>query len=222
MYEIISFVLGVLGILSLVVYLIHWKFYSPHLLFRVAGEQRGEPIKVNPIGQVPFATFTKSSKKIRVLGLWIYFNPDDVDLFKTRGAKKEMTVDRQFPMSISFGEEKDVVKGTLQANYFKYQAKGNKFIVKFDGLSEINSTELPFLLDMFSPRKVRSTRTVTFEVDKNVVMDLKTHGLLLLPGEAMQTVGVQSQEGVWAVGDKEGTVIEVMELVEDDKDIFDQ
>jgi len=222
MYEIISFVLGVLGISSLVVYLIRWKFYSPHLLFRVAGEQLGEPIKVNPIGQVPFATFTKSSKKIRVLGLWIYFNPDDVDLFKTRGAKKEMTVDRQFPMSIAFGEEKDVVKGTLQANYFKYQAKGNKFIVKFDGLSEINSTELPFLLDMFSPRKVRSTRTVTFEVDNNVVTDLKTHGLPLLPGEAMQTVGVQSQEGIWAVSDKEGTVIEVMELVEDDKDIFDQ
>ena len=222
MYEIISFVLGVLGISSLVVYLIHWKFYSPHLLFRVAGEQQGEPIKVNPIGQVPFATFTKSSKKIRVLGLWIYFNPDDVDLFKTRGAKKEMTVDRQFPMSIAFGEEKDVVKGTLQANYFKYQAKGNKFIVKFDGLSEINSTELPFLLDMFSPRKVRSTRTVTFEVDNNVVTDLKTHGLPLLPGEAMQTVGVQAQEGIWAVSDKEGTVIEVMELVEDDKDIFDQ
>jgi hypothetical protein len=222
MYDIISLFLGFLGISSLVVYLIHWKFYSPRLLFRVAGEQWGEPIKVNPIGQVLFATFTKSSKKIRVLGLWIHFHPDEVDLFKTRGAKKEMTVDRQFPMSIEFGEEKDVVKGTLQVNYFNYQAKGNKFIVKFDSLSEINPTELPFLLDMFPPRKVRSTKIVTFKVDNNVVTDLKTHGLFLLPGEAMQMIGIQSQEGMWAVSEKEGTVIEVRELIEDDKNILDQ
>jgi hypothetical protein len=221
MYEIISLVLGVLGgvlgILSLTVYLIRWKFYSPRLLFRVSGEQMGEPIKVNPVGHVGFATFTKSTKKIRVLGLWINFHPNEVDLFKTRGIEKKMTVDREFPMSIAFGEEKEVVKGTLQANYFNYQAKGNKFTVKFDILSEINPTELPFLIDMFPPRKVRSMRTVTFEVDKNVVMDLKTHGLTLLPGEAMQTVGVQSQEGVWAVSDKEGAVLNVMEIVEDDK-----
>jgi hypothetical protein len=217
MYETISLVLGTLSILSLIVYLIHWKFYSPRLLFRVSGEQLGEPIKVNPVGQVGFASFTKSAKKIRVLGLWIHFHPKEVDLFKTRGTEKKMTVDRQFPMSIVFGEEKEVVKGTLQVNYFNYQAKGNKFTVKFDILSEINSTELPFLLDMIPSRKVRSTRTVTFEVDKNVVMDLKTHGLLLLPGEAMQTVGVQSQEGVWAVSDKEGAVLSTMEIVENNK-----
>lgn len=217
MYETISFVLGALGILSLIVYLIHWKFYSPRLLFRVSGEQLGEPIKVNPVGQVKFAAFTKSTKKTQVLGLWIHFHPHEVDLFKTRGTKNEMTVDRQFPLSIAFGEEKEVVKGTLQANYFNYQAKGNKFTVKFDVLSEINPTELPFLLDMFPPRKVRSTRIVTFEVEKNVVLDLKTHGLTLLPGEAIQMKGVQSQEGVWAVSDKEGAVLSITEIVEDNK-----
>ncbi|GAB6284328.1 MAG: hypothetical protein STSR0009_05270 [Methanoregula sp.] len=176
----------------------------------------GEPIKVNPVGQVGFATFTKSVKNIRVLGLWIHFHPDEVDLFKTRGVKKEMTIDTQFPMFIAFGEEKEVRKGTLQGNYFNYQAKNNKFTVKFEVHSEINPNELPFLIDMFPPRKVRSTRIVTFKVENDVVIDLKTHGLTLLPGETMQMKGVQSQEGMRAVSDKEGTVLNVIELVEDD------
>jgi len=176
----------------------------------------GNPIKVTPVGQVGFAIFTKSTKRTRILGLWIHFHPDEVDLFKTRGVKKEMTIDTQFPMSIAFGEEKEVVKGTLQSNYFNYEAKGNKFTVKFDVLSEIDSTELPFLIEMFSSRKVRSTRIVTFEVDNDVIMDLKTHGLTLLPGESMQMKGMQSQEGMQAVSDKEGAVIKVMELIEDD------
>jgi hypothetical protein len=217
MYEIISLILGLFGILSLILYLILWKFFSPRVLFRVAGEQSGEPIKVNPIGQKIFATFTKSTKKTRVLGLWIYFHPNEVDLFETSGVEKGFSVDRQFPMSISFGEEKEIVRGTLQANYFHYRTKGRKFTLKFDVLSEIDSTELPFLLDMFPPRKVRSTRTVTFEVDNNVVPDLKTHGLLLLPGEAMQVVGVQSQQGVSAVSDKEGALLDVWELIENSK-----
>jgi len=216
MYEIIFLILGVLGIISLIVYFIRWKFYSPYLLFRVGGEQMGNPIKVTPVGQVGFAIFTKSTKRTRILGLWIHFHPDEVDLFKTRGVKKEMTIDTQFPMSIAFGEEKEVVKGTLQSNYFNYEAKGNKFTVKFDVLSEIDSTELPFLIEMFSSRKVRSTRIVTFEVDNDVIMDLKTHGLTLLPGESMQMKGMQSQEGMQAVSDKEGAVIKVMELIEDD------
>ncbi len=216
MYEIIFLVLSVLGILPMIVYLIHWKFYSPHLLFRVGGEQIGEPIKVTPVGQIGFAIFTKSREKIRILGLWIRFHPDEVDLFKTRGIEKGMTIDTQFPMSIAFGEEKEVVKGSLQANYFDYQAKSNKFSLEFVVLSEINPTELPFPIDMFPPRKVRSTRIVTFEVKNDLVTDLKTHGLTLLPGEAMQIKGVQSQEGMQAVSDKEGAVIKVMELVEHD------
>jgi hypothetical protein len=216
MFETISLVLGVLGCLSLIVYLIHWRFYSPHLLFRIAGEQMDEPIKVNTFGKVGFATFTKSTKKVRVLGVWLHFHPNDVDLLKTPSVRKGMTVDSQFPMSIEFEEEKEVVKGTLQYNYFYYQAKRNKFTLKFDVCSEINPTELPFLIDMFPPRKVRSTRTITFEVDNDVIMDLKTHGLTLLPGEAMQTKGVQAQEGVQGVSDKEGGAISVMELVEND------
>nr|WP_321349987.1 hypothetical protein [uncultured Methanoregula sp.] len=175
----------------------------------------GEPIRVNSVGKVLFATFTRSAKNIRVIGLWIRFHPDEVDLFKTLGVKNEMTIDEQFPMSIAFEGEKEVRIGTLQGNYFNYQAKSNEFTVKFESHSEMNPIELPFLLDMFPPRRVRSTRIVTFKIENDIVIDLKTHGLTLLPGEAVQTKGVQAQEAIWAVSDKEGGEIEVMELLEE-------
>ena len=218
MIEALSIILGLLGAISIIAYLISYWFYSPRIEFRVGGEQSGEPIRVISAEQISFAVFTKSSKTTRIIGEWIHFHPDEVDLFKTMGVKKEMGIDRRFPMSISFPEEKNVTKGVLQANYFNYQARSKEFTIKFDVLSEIDPVELPFFLDMFLPRKVRSQRIVTFKVDNDVVVDLKTHGLAFLPGESMQMAGVQSQEGVTAVADEGQVKVFGMVLVDDENE----
>ena len=187
----ISVILGILGVSSLILYFIRWKFYQPDLFFRVGGEQQGNLIKVPPMGLVPFASSTTSKKKSKILELSILFDPDEVDLFKTPGVEKSLTSDRQFPVSIQFVDKIDVVRGFLQANFFNYVAKEDKFTIRFEGLSEIDPTEIPPLLDMIPPRKIRSSRMVTFEVDKNIVWNHITHGLFSRPGEAMRTVGEQ-------------------------------
>src|SRR5208283_328608 len=217
MYDPISLILSILGVSSLILYFIRWKFYQPDLFFRVGGEQQGKSIKVNPTGHIPFATFTNSKKKIKILELSLLFDPDEVDLFKTQGIEKSLTSDRLFPASIQFGDKKDVVRGFLQANFFNYEAKGDKFTIKFEVLSEIDPPEIPPLLDMIPSRKVRSSRTVTFEVDKNIVWNHITHGLLCKAGEAMQTVGVQAQNGVSAQTEHGEGKLKVLQLIDDNK-----
>ena len=135
----ISVILGILGVSSLILYFIRWKFYQPDLFFRVGGEQQGNLIKVPPMGLVPFASSTTSKKKSKILELSILFDPDEVDLFKTPGVEKSLTSDRQFPVSIQFVDKIDVVRGFLQANFFNYVAKEDKFTIRFEGLSEIDS-----------------------------------------------------------------------------------
>jgi hypothetical protein len=59
---------------------------------------------------------------------------------------------------------------------------------------------------------------VVFTVDKAISENLNLHGIIVQPGEAMQIVGVQSQEELRGITNKGVAVVDVMELVEDNKE----
>ena len=68
---------------------------------------------------------------------------------------------------------------------------------------------------MFAVRKRRSERLVRFEVPKDYQDNLKKSGIAHKPGETIQIEGVQAQEEVWAVSDKPGAQLKLIEILKD-------
>lgn len=215
MIEVLSLILGFFGAISLIVYCLHWWVYSPKLFIRIGGEKLGDPIPVAKEGRIDFACGTDSSRKSGILEVLVSFDPEKVELFRTKGVAKEITVDRKFPMAVVFRDKKEVVRKVLQTNFFDYQSRVDSFAVKITVISEIDPSSLPFLLTMFSPRKVRSEKIVRFLVKEGASMDLKTHGVIIGPKESMQVVGVQSQEAVWAATSKGEATVKIMEVFDE-------
>lgn len=216
-FDFISLTAGLLGLIPLVAYFLHWRFYSPKPFVRVSGEQSGDPIQIPEKGKISFGVCTKSGCKSVLCEVWVSFNPDEVNLLKTRGAEQRVTVDNKYPLALLFPEKRIIAKGHFQGNYFDYEAINPEFSVKFIVDSEIEATELPFLLNMFPSRKLRTGRVVRFKVTPGYATDLKRDGLQLLPKESIHIEGVQSQEGVIAATSKGVGSIKVIELIDDDK-----
>ena len=190
--------------------------YSPKIIIRVGGDQQGvELIQVPESGNVPFGISTKSKLKTFVSEVWISFNDEEVDLYKTKGGEKRITTDNQFPMAILFPERRAIKQGYLQTNYFDYKPKVDHFSLKITARAETDEAELPFLLNMFPAPKVITERVIKFKVVKGMVNDLKKLGLTMLPGESMQSEGIQSQEAFWAVADRGSAQVKVREVIED-------
>lgn len=216
-FNIISLLVGLLALIPLGAYFLHWKFYSPKPFIRVSGEQSGDPIQIPEKSTIFFAVSTKSVRKSVLCGVWVSFNPDEVDLSKTRGAEQRVIVDNKYPLALLFPEKRIIVKGHLQGNYFDYEEKKPEFSAKFIINSEIETTELPFLLNMFPARKLRTERIVRFKVTQGYTVDLKRDGLLLLPKESVHLEGVQSQGEVYAATSKGIASLKVIELIDDAK-----
>lgn len=191
-------------------------FYSPKIIIRVGGDQQGvEPIQVPERGNVPFGVSTGSKLKAFISEVWVSFNDEEVDLYKTKGGERRITIDNQFPMAILFPERRAIKQGYLQTNYFDYESKAGHFSVKITTRAETDEAELPFLLNMFPAPKMITARVIKFKVVKGMANDLKKLGLMMLPGESIQSEGVQSQEAFWAVADRGIAQVKVREVIED-------
>ena len=217
MVNTISLLVGLLALIPLGAYFLHWKFYSPKPFIRVSGEQSGEPIQIPEKGRIFFAVSTKSHRKSVLCEVWVSFDPDEVDLSKTRGAEQRVTVDNKYPLALLFPEKRIIVKGHLQGNYFVCEAKKPEFSVKFIINSEIETTELPFLLNIFPARNLQAERIVRFKITQGYTTDLQRDGLVLLPKESVHLEGVQSQEEVYAATSKGIASLKIIEVVDSNK-----
>ena len=185
---IISIILSVIALIPFGAYLwLRW-FYSPKIIIRVGGEQQGtEMIQVPESSNVPFGISTGSKLKAFVSEVWVSFNDEEVDLHKTKGGERRITTDNQFPMAVLFPERRAVKQGYLQTNYFDYKQKTDNFSVKITVRAETDEAELPFLLNMFPEPRVIAERVVKFKAVKGMINDLKKLGLIMLPGESVQS-----------------------------------
>lgn len=194
---------------------VYWVWISPRIFFRVAGEQSGNPICVKRNARIPFAVSTRSSGYVNIINVSVYFDDNQINLFKTLGVQKEMSTDRVFPMAIIFPEKKEVKKYTLQSNYFDVQEKVDNFSVKLVAVAEPDHSRLPFWLSILPARTVRKEKIIHFRVDLNLQEDMRKQGLLLKPRESIQIIGVQSQSEMSAVADKGTVAVDVREILND-------
>ena len=214
MLSFISISISLIALIPLLAYFLHWKFYSPKPFIRVSGEQSGDPIHIPEKGSTFFAMSTKSDRKSVLSEVWASFNPNEVDLFKTKGAEQRITVDNKFPLALLFSEKRIMVKGHFQGNYFDYEARKSDFSVKFIIKSEIETAALPFLLNMFPARRIQRERIVRFKVIQGYTANLQRDGLAVLPKESVHLEGVQSQGEIHASTSKG---LKVIELINDKK-----
>lgn len=211
-----AIILSIIALIPFCAYLwLRW-FYSPKIIIRVGGDQQGvELIQVPESGNVPFGISTKSKLKAFVSEVWVSFNDEEVDLYKTKGGERRITTDNKFPMAILFPERRTIKQSYLQTNYFDYEPKVDHFSLKITARVETDEAELPFLLNMFPAPKVITERVIKFKVVKGMINDLKKLGLTMLPGESIQSEGIQSQGAFWAVADKGVAQVKVHEISED-------
>lgn len=214
--EIAAIILSIIALIPFCAYLwLRW-FYSPKIIIRVGGDQQSiEVMQVPESGNVPFGISMGSKLKAFVSEVWVGFNDEEVDLHKTKGGERRITTDSQFPMAVLFPERRAVKQGYLQTNYFDYKQRADNFSVKITVRAETDEAELPFLLNMFPAPKVIAERVVKFKVVKGMINDLKRLGLTMLPGESIQSEGIQSQEAFWAVTDRDVAQVKAREIIED-------
>lgn len=213
--SIIALIISILALIPIAIYGIQRWMYSPKIIFRVAGEQNGEPIKTSHVGRINFAVSTKSSHKIILSEVFVGFSPDKVDLSKTKGAETRVDVNTEFPMTLLFPEKRTITKKHLQANYFDYETNNSEFLIKFTAFVNVDETEIPHVLDMFAPKKIRVERIVKFNVAKD--NELFKKGLRLAPGESVLVEGSQAQEAVWAQSEKDSATVKIHEIVKKSK-----
>lgn len=214
--EITAIILSIIATIPFCAYLwLRW-FYSPKIIIRVGGDQQGvEPIQVPERGDVPFGVSTGSKLKAFISEVWVSFNDEEVDLYKTKGGERRITTDNQFPMAILFTGRRVVKASYLQTNHFDYEPKADTFSVKITVRATVDEAELPFLLNMFPVPKMITARVIKFKVVKEMANDLKKLGLTMLPGESIQSEGIQSQEALWAVADRDVAQVKVREIIEE-------
>lgn len=214
--EIAAIILSIIALIPFCAYLwLRW-FYPQKIIIRVGGDQQGvEPIQVPERDNVPFGVSTGSNLKASISEVLVSFNDEEVDLSKTKGGERRITTDNQFPVAILFPERRAIKQGYLQTNYFDYEPKNDHFSIKITTRVETDEAELPFLLNMFPAPKTITERVIKFKVVKGMAKDLKKLGLTILPGESIQSEGVQSQGAFWAVADRGVARVKVREVIED-------
>lgn len=121
-----------------------------HLVFffRIGGEQSGEPIIVPKEGRIFFGISAESKLRSFVSEVWVYFDPGEVDLSKTKGAEKRTTVKLHYPIALYFSGTRVVKDKIFQGFFWEHQAISSKFTLKFIAYGQIDETETPFH-DMF-------------------------------------------------------------------------
>jgi hypothetical protein len=206
-------ILGILGALSIVVYLTRY-LTAPRLFCRVAGEQSGEPIPLVAIeGSISFAIGTTTKRGVELLLVSVSAT-DEVEI-RSKDGERVLTRDHDFPFAVEFRDSRELARGHLQGLSVSYRAAASSFQLKIRMLAALKEEDLGFLLDMFSPRKVKRERIVRFRVDPSLKLTLQQSGLVLRPGEAVQVQGKQAQDAFWAAADKEGSQVLVRELLDD-------
>ncbi len=160
---------------------------------------------------------TKSSHRSILSEVWVSFDSEELDIFQTKGAEQRITADNRFPLALLFTGRKIFVKGHFQGYFFDFEAKKPEFSVKFICHSEIEASELPFLLNMFPARKIRTEQVVKFKVIQNYVANLPKDGLALLPKESLHIEGVQSQGAMSAATSKGIGRLKIREIIDDKK-----
>ena len=128
--------LALLGLLSLPL-MVLWLWYTPKISFRIGGDDLGTPIPLPLTGRVHFAVATRSKRTLQFDELRLSYDPDAVDLSKTKGATASFTTDSEYPAAIGFPGEREVVAGHLQGNYFDYAAKRPKFLPRPSKVSNL-------------------------------------------------------------------------------------
>jgi hypothetical protein len=205
--------LGVVAVAPMLV----WWLYSPTAGFRVGGEEDGGAIAVLLAERVSVAVFTDSKRSLEFENLRIAYDPDDVDLGKTRGAETVVTTDSNYPVAISFASKREVVAGHLQGAYFDYVARRPSFRVKLTTTLRARQEDLPYFARVFGSNSHTVERVVEFAASTDTVWTLPRSGLPIRPGESVVLQGVQSQEAV-SCATKEGTAYgRVIEGLEDNR-----
>ena len=126
--NIIFVILGILGALSILVYLAR-ELSGPRLFCRVAGEQCGEPIPlVTAEGSVPFAIGTTSRRNVE-MSLISVTAQDGVEISGKDG-QRSLTTDPRFPSAVEFRDVRAVTRGHLQGMSARYKTKASSFELK--------------------------------------------------------------------------------------------
>jgi hypothetical protein len=214
--DILAIVGVMLGIVAVAPMLVWW-LYSPMAGFRVGGEELGgDGIAVPMAGRVPLAVFTDSKRRLEIENLRISYDPENVDLAKTKGAHTLITTDRRYPVALRFAGPRELVAGHLQGAYFDYMAKRPAFRVKLTTTLRARQEELPYWARVFGSNSRTVERIVEFTASKGAAWTLPESGLRLEPGESLEVEGVQSQEGA-SCATKKGTAYgRVIEILKDD------
>lgn len=206
----LSLIFSIIALIPIVLYFIQRYAYLPKLFFRVGGEQSGEPIIVRKEEKITFAVSTKSLHRVFISEVWVYFNPDEVNLSKTKDAEEKVTTDLDFPVALFFPGTRVVKDKILQGFSWMHVAHSQKFSLKLIAYGHIDEIELPFR-DMFPARSIYSERIIKFQVKADLPYDLKKQGLELVPGERIQIEGGQAQDAFNVVADNP-TPVRVIEL----------
>jgi len=212
--NIIFLILGVLGAASILIYLLRY-LAAPRLFCRVAGEQHGEPIILRATeGRIAFAIGTTSLKENEISHVSVGA-ADDVELTSEDG-DATLKMDQRFPYLVTLCEHRSLSRGHLQGFSLGYKARTDRFEVKVRAVAALRDEEQGFLLDMFSPRKVKYERIVTFRIDPTRKLTLRESGLVIRPGEGLQVSGKQARRETWAAGEP-GADLVVREIVEEQR-----
>lgn len=207
----IEIIVGVLGLVPIAAYLVHLAVYSPGAFFRVCGDPATGPIEITGEGCYPFGISTNSNGKVRIEEIKVKFDPEKIELKPTSDGKTQTSIDREFPLEIVFPVARETRKNFFQLYGFDYVVHSEHFRLRFEGVAQVAAEEVPPVLDLLPPRKIKFARLVDFAAPENFQPDPKKHGFFLSPGESSGADGDLAKKAVYAVADKEGATLRVIE-----------
>lgn len=175
---------------SIGIYLFSRSKYSPRLLFRMSGEQEGDPIPLKQRhGEYLFGVGTDNIHKVIIDEVWVHFREGEISLRNAR-AEIELTVDKYYPSAAHFKGPWTVVEKHWKGFWLSYEVKKGieKFSLKFIAKGHIEETEIKFPFDFISPKRSVFQRIARFEVSeikRGKLLGLKEIGFMLGPKETI-------------------------------------
>ena len=212
--EIVSGLVAVLSLIWFVGYPLNRFVYAPKPELRVAGDQIGQIAPIPPQGSVSFAVTTATTADMKLSKVSVSFNPEEVDLSATRGARVgPLTGDVKFPLEIYFDNQTSPVhKGRLRTFFFDYVANASSFTVNIEASSEADGSNLPFPASLICAGQTRVQRRVTFDVGGNCAQNLQLYGLEDEPGENLEVIGSQAEYAVNCAGNAIFKTVKVLRI----------
>ena len=177
---------------SIWIYLFSRAKYSSNLIFRISGEQQGEPIPLNQKqGSYMFGVSTQNTLKTIIDEVWVHFKVEELSLASIKG-EVELTTDRDYVASVHFKGPWTVIEKHWQGFWLSYEAKKgiDNFLLKFIAKGHIEETEVRFPFDFISPKRSIVQRTVNFKVRSGEASLLKD-GFKIGPGEGLSSMKAQ-------------------------------